>query len=213
MAKKKTQRKSRASKKKATTKRAKKSASRSTRKDAPSPDTVGRAHARPREPRLTDSLTGPQRKFLAAYRKLGVITYAARAAKVSRETHYHAQHTSEAYRQAFRDAHREAHDELEMEARVRATEGVKKLVLYKGQPVVVKDADGNEHYLYEFEKSDRLLIRLLEAGDPERYAKRTEVTGVGGGDVAVKIDVSRMPRDKRRDLAKSLREARVDGDG
>jgi hypothetical protein len=49
----------------------------------------------------------------------------------------------------------------------RAHDGVRKLVLYKGQPVVYKGEPVFEHVY-----SDNLLIKLLEAGDPDHFNRQ-----------------------------------------
>jgi hypothetical protein len=56
---------------------------------------------------------------------------------------------------------------LKDEAVRRAHDGVRKLVIYKGQPVVYKGEPVFEHVY-----SDNLLIKLLEAGDPDRFNRQ-----------------------------------------
>jgi hypothetical protein len=78
-----------------------------------------------------------------------------------------------AYRPRFLEAEKRAARGLEDEAVRRAREGVRKLVLYKGKPVYVHGEP-----LYETEYSDRLLERLLEANDPERFRRNVQQTNI-----------------------------------
>jgi hypothetical protein len=64
-------------------------------------------------------------------------------------------------------------------------DGVVKLVLYKGKPVTYQG-----QLLYEHEYSDHLMIKLLEAGDPDQFnrqrvapfdAESLNLSGVGIG--------------------------------
>lgn len=92
---------------------------------------------------------------------------ACEVAKVGRSSHYRWLTENPDYREAFDVAKREAADRLEAEAYRRAVEGVEKPVgWYKGQP-------GG----YVGEYSDKLLVVLLKAAAPEKYADRQEVKG------------------------------------
>lgn len=115
--------------------------------------------------------------FLAAYRLCGNVTHAAEASEVGRDRHYAWLKSDAAYAKEAEAATAEATERLEAEARRRATQGVKKLVLYQGKPVMV---DGE--YLYEHQYSDVLLIFLLKGAKPEKYRERhnMELSGPGG---------------------------------
>jgi hypothetical protein len=56
-------------------------------------------------------------------------------------------------------------------------DGVPKLVLYKGQPVRLEG-----QLLYEHKYSDRLMIKLLEVGDPDHF-NRQRVMPLDEGDL------------------------------
>src|SRR5262249_22159554 len=90
-------------------------------------------------------LTPNQRRFLAAYARVGNVTAAADLAGLCRTNHYLWSPASPAYAEAFRAAQEEAVERLEEEARRRAMAG-----------------------------SDLLLIFLLKALRPEVYRERHE---------------------------------------
>ena len=110
-----------------------------------------------------------QERFLAAFGACGSVRLASRWARVHRQTHYFWLREDPTYPARFEEARRRAAQELEDEAVRRAHEGVRKPVLYKGKPVRI-----HGEILYETEYSDQLLIRLLEAHNPERYRRRDE---------------------------------------
>lgn len=132
-----------------------------------------------------DAIRHPKKRaFLAAYAQCGNVTQAAEAAGIPRSLHYkwleQEGPEGDAYREAFAQAQEEAADRLEAEARRRAVEGV---VRYR----FTKDGDPIRHPVtgepyYELEYSDTLLIFLLKAARPEKYADRTkaEITGANG---------------------------------
>lgn len=128
-------------------------------------------------------LTRQQAKFIAAFRKCGVVSRAAEIAKVSRSVHYDGLSTSADYQLAFRDAQEEANDALESEARRRAIEGTRNIKFTKsGDPILdprKHDAAGNvlpewkhDPWYYENTYSDTLLQRLLSAKRPEQFNDR-----------------------------------------
>ncbi|MFA5383984.1 MAG: hypothetical protein WC364_04870 [Eubacteriales bacterium] len=122
--------------------------------------------------------------FLAAYSELGNITRAALASNVARTKHY-TWLKDPAYAQAFAEAEEIAIETLEVEARRRAIEGLKRKKFNKnGLPVM--DPETKEQY-FEHEYSDTLLIFLLKAARPEKYKDRIsqEIGGPGGGPVEV----------------------------
>ena len=96
---------------------------------------------------LSDEIRHPKKRaMLAALAKTGNISASARAAGISRCTHYDWLATDPAYRQAVAEAMEDAIDVLEAAARRRALVG-----------------------------SDLLLIFLLKAARPERYRERYQV--------------------------------------
>jgi hypothetical protein len=67
------------------------------------------------------------------------------------------------------EARERATQTLQDEAVRRAVEGVRRPVLYRGKQVYIQGKP-----LFEIEYSDQLLIRLLEAFNPEKYGRRVE---------------------------------------
>jgi hypothetical protein len=107
-----------------------------------------------------------QRRFLACYEEVGMVLDASRWAKIHRSTHYRWLEDP-VYRQRFEAARIRAAQQLEDEAVRRARYGVAKMVLYKGQPVIHRGKPVVEH-----EFSDRLMEKLLEANDPDRFNRQ-----------------------------------------
>jgi molybdenum-dependent DNA-binding transcriptional regulator ModE len=133
--------------------------------------------------------------FLAAFAITGNISTASRAAGISRDAHYDWIRNDPDYKKRFDAAQEEAVEQLEAEARRRAEQGVRRVVTYKGEPVMVwTDDEGNvvpeavarkdrKRYklmpLLEHEYSDTLLIFLLKAARPTKYRERIHHTSDG----------------------------------
>jgi hypothetical protein len=121
-------------------------------------------------------LTEEQHAFLAAYRELGTITAAARAANISRELHYLWLREPD-YNIAFDDAKEDAADFLAAKARGRAVEGWEEPVVRRGKPVYQLDSRGRKTEkavtVRRFDSS--LLTFLLKGAKPEVY--RENFTG------------------------------------
>lgn len=98
--------------------------------------------------------------FLAALRNSANVRASCQAAHIDRKTAYNLRNRSKAFALDWDDAMEDACDVLEAEARNRA-----------------------------MHISDLLLIFLLKAHRPEKFREtiRQEVTGAGGGAVAVKV--------------------------
>lgn len=119
-----------------------------------------------------------KRAFLRAYAESGSVRLGTMAAKVDRSTHYKWLADDEQYAAAFEEAKEYAADKLEDEARRRAEQGTKKLVIYKGAPVMVpsdpSDLNSPLVPLYEHQYSDVLAIFLLKGMRPDKYRERVE---------------------------------------
>jgi len=107
-------------------------------------------------------LTLNQRTFLAEFSEVSIILRAAESSGIARANHYQRL-TDPVYRRAFEHAKREAVDSPEAEARRRAVEGVWKPIFYRGEVCG-----------WETLYSDSLMVSLLKANDPERFADRTK---------------------------------------
>jgi hypothetical protein len=110
-----------------------------------------------------------QERFLAAFAACGSVLRASRWARVHRQTHYFWLREDPTYSARFDEARRRAAQELEDEAVRRAMEGIRRPVIYRGKQVFVEGQP-----LFETRYSDQLLIRLLEANNPERFGRRHE---------------------------------------
>lgn len=136
-----------------------------------------RVGLRIRSPRLAE-LSPAQRVFLAAY-----IESRANASQAARSLpgnpnstlakHYRWQTKSrnaDAYVECLREATKIGVDGLVDEATRRAVDGVRDVVLHKGEPVII---DGKP--LYRIRYSDGLLQFLITKRDPERYGDRAKI--------------------------------------
>ncbi len=147
---------------------------------------------------------GPkQAAFLAAYAECGVISEAARAAKVGRRSHYEWMAEPE-YSDAFAAAHAEACDALVTEARRRAVVGLAEPVVYQGQlqfePLrdkrtgQIRRAKNGQALLSKtplvvYKKDATLLMFLIKRYMPEfRENYKVEHTGPGGGALSLQVE-------------------------
>jgi hypothetical protein len=110
-----------------------------------------------------------QRVFLAEFSRHGNISAASATAGISRGSVYKWQETSDQFSAAFREAETMAIEKLELEAYNRATDGSRlvRKIFRNGELVETVE---------ETRPSDSVLIRLLMALKPERYAERLSVT-------------------------------------
>ena len=109
---------------------------------------------------MTKPLTKRQETFLDSSRTYGIVRIAAKKAGVSHELHYNAMRVSETYRQAFAAIQQEHALGLEEQAREIAVDGIPEPVYY-----------GRKLVAFKRKHSDQLLIRLLEANDPEKFGR------------------------------------------
>lgn len=125
-------------------------------------------------------------RFLAVLATNANIRRACRDAGVSRANVYQRREKDGAFAAAMQDALDDAIDDLELEARRRAQDGVRRMKFHQGQPIMVPlfGADGSP-VLYpaplvaagepvmvpylEHEYSDVLTIFLLKAHRPDKY--------------------------------------------
>ena len=115
--------------------------------------------------------------FIEALRATGNVTRAARYAGRSRNQAYHVRRHSEDFAAQWDEALEEGTDLLDAEARRRAVTGTDKPVFYKGEVVgsITK-------------YSDRLLMFLLKAHDPQVFRDGGKVKHTGATDVDVDRD-------------------------
>ena len=142
-----------------------------------------------------------QAAFLASYAVTASITRAAKAAKISRDSHYLWLADDPAYPALFKAAKVRAADVLKDEAVRRAHDGVFEPNTYKGQfvyPVKGYAEDGTPIYgkkpIGTLKYSDRLMERLMTALDPDfRERAAIEVSGPNGGplEIVEKLNAAR----------------------
>lgn len=148
--------------------------------------------------------------FLVALSTTGNVRAACEATRIDRKTAYNRRDADEDFAAAWADALDEAADLLELEARRRAYEGVRRLKFDRGTLITVPatDVDGNPVLdpetkqpvmvpYVEHEYSDTLIIFLLKGARPEKYRERTDVRHSG------KIDVSRLTDAELQSIAES----------
>ncbi len=138
--------------------------------------------------------------FLGVLAQTGNVLLSCKTAGVSRRTAYRYRQGNAEFAVEWALAMEDAGDALEAEARRRAVVGVetRKLILYKGEPVIDWNKPGQwlddqgkpwvegvsrgrkrwgGSYLYEVETkySDSLLALLLKGARPDKYADRMRV--------------------------------------
>ena len=186
-----------------------------------------------RTTRISRPLTPEQRarkqaRFLAAYREIGIIKAACKAAKISRQTYYEWRDHDEAFRTQLPEAKEEANESLEMVADEQAR-GIWEPVVSMGKIVYEEvpdlDEEGNQkldiHGQPQYKRGKMLMLRkrspsvlitLLKATMPEKYKERMEYTGKDGGPIKVEhVDYSRFSDEELALLERLARRAK-DGD-
>ncbi len=113
------------------------------------------------------ALRSKQSRFLACVAVCGSITLACRWAKLTRQAHYNWLDSEPDYKPKFEAALRRSASVLADEAIRRGHDGVRKPVYYRGKVVG-----------YETVYSDGLLLRMLEARDPQ-YSSRQKLEHTG----------------------------------
>lgn len=111
--------------------------------------------------------------FIEVLELTGNVVLACKRANVARSVAYAARSKSKTFAVEWDEAIEVAVAGLEEEARRRAVEGVEDPVFYQGS------ISG-----HVTRYSDSLLMFLLKAHKPEKYAERRQHTGPGGGPIA-----------------------------
>lgn len=141
-----------------------------------------------------------QQRFLRAYRDVGIIKAACKAAGIDRSTYYDWRDHDEDFKKHLPDARDEANETLEYAAYAQAVLGVESPVVSMGRLVYEEipaknedgspklDKHGEQAYIRgklvtERKYAPSLLITLLKANMPEKYKERLEHTGKDGGPI------------------------------
>ena len=129
--------------------------------------------------------------FLTVLARTANIKAACLAAGKARSTVYERRDSEPAFASAMADALEDATEDLELEARRRAHEGLRRVKFHAGEPIMVPTygpdgqplmSEDGEPVLVpyvEHEYSDTLMMFLLKAHRPERYRERVEVKNTG----------------------------------
>lgn len=122
--------------------------------------------------------------FLVAFTQLGSINQAARIVQIKPEQVRRWKKKDPVFLKLFKRAEEAITMTIEDEALRRATEGQKRIILYKGQPVLVpknlKKPNGAQKIYVEHTPSDTLLMFLLRGRAPNKYRNNVDLTS--GGD-------------------------------
>lgn len=108
-----------------------------------------------------------QVRFLECYAVCGSVSQAARWAKVGRGQHHEWMRSDPHYKARFAEADKRWFRSVEDTAAMLAVQGVEAPILYKGKQVYLQGRP-----LVEIKRSERILERLLEAGDKEKYGRK-----------------------------------------
>jgi hypothetical protein len=150
-----------------------------------------------RTPRRRRKPRSWQEKFLEALAKLGVVSYAAKAAGVGRRTAYDLRESDPDFAARWDEAAEESIEVLEHEVFRRGVTGVLRPVFYRGKRVgSVRDF------------SDQLLMFTLRARRPEKYRDnhRVEMTGAANAP-PVKVEHSGGVIDRIDQLSSAFADA------
>ena len=121
-----------------------------------------------------------QKAFIAALAETGIVSHAAKAAKVDAATAYSLREVDAAFAEEWRLARESAADRMEAEALRRAVEGVDEPVFGSGGAGVGTVEVGSIRRY-----SDTLLIFMLKGIRPDKYRERRELAGTDGGPLKV----------------------------
>jgi len=111
-------------------------------------------------------LDANQWRFLEIYRHCGIVQEALRRAQLNHSAHDYWMRNDPTYPDRFEEADRACTRMLEDRAFQVARDGVAKLVLHEGKPVIV---DGKK--LYEVKYEIPMLMKLLAGRDREKYGE------------------------------------------
>ncbi len=125
--------------------------------------------------------------FLEALAEQGTVTSAAAVVGLSRRAAYQHRRKDEVFAEAWTEARETFADNLEMEARRRAVEGIEQPVFHGGVQV------GTQRVY-----SDKLLMMLLRANRPEKYAERRKTHVIAdspAGSLVIQIEAAQDNKD------------------
>ena len=127
----------------------------------------------------------PRRRalFLAELERVGIVLSACNAAGISRATAYRARGEDADFAEAWNGAIEVAIDKLEMVARERAENGVRRPLVSAGK--LVRDDNGAVIYLVDYDS--RLMELLLKAKRPREFGDRVQVAGDPAAPIVINV--------------------------
>jgi hypothetical protein len=138
---------------------------------------------------MPEKSTTPSRvaAFLEAYAGCGIVTKAAAAAGIPPKMHYRKLERDAEYRKAFDSLQDRVGQELEDVLMDRAVNGTKRLLLWRGKPIKLK----NGHLLYETDYDNELAYRLLKRFRPKLYREHILQEHTGSINLVERLEAAR----------------------
>jgi len=164
-----------------------------------------------------EGLNVKQRRWLQTYSVTGQIRQTSRVTGIDTRSHYYWMNNSDGYAEAFALARQTAADYWEGEAVRRAVDGVQRIKLHRGEPILVEARDENGDIIrddggkpvmvpyVETAYSDALLSMLLRFHRPERYGQGASAASGTRQRPAEKAVENSLPHDLPSSQAKALR--------
>jgi hypothetical protein len=129
---------------------------------------------------------GRVRTFLDAYAQCGSVTAAAAAAGIDRKTHYRHLEKDAEYRKAFDALQDRVGQELEDVAVIRAIEGTKRQLFWRGKPM-----RQNGRLVYETDYDNQLLALMLKRFRPKFYREHVVQEHTGSINLVERLEAAR----------------------
>lgn len=126
------------------------------------------------------------RTFLAAFERTGSITAAAKAAGISRMTHYRRLKSDPKYQQECSAIEQDIGQQIEDSAVIRARDGTKRLQFWRDKPL---RHNGRLTYILEWDTA--LQLAMLKRFKPAEYRERTAVEHSGSIDLVQRLEAAR----------------------
>ena len=129
---------------------------------------------------------GRVRVFLDAYAACGSVTAAAAAAGIDRKMHYRKLEGDAEYRKAFDALQDRVGQELEDVAVIRAIEGTKRQLFWRGKPM-----RQNGRLVYETDYDNQLLTVMLKRFRPKLYREHVVQEHTGSINLVERLEAAR----------------------
>lgn len=126
------------------------------------------------------------RVFLDAYAACGSVTAAAKAAGIDRKMHYRKLEGDGEYRKAFDALQDRVGQELEDVAVIRAIEGTKRQLFWRGKPM-----RQNGRLVYETDYDNQLLTVMLKRFRPKLYREHVVQEHTGSINLVERLEAAR----------------------